>query len=166
MVRLELHMYVTQGVYSKTESGEILASLLLDIQAEVGNRAKRDIFTESAKRKHLITKQDVANLKRKVCDMAIMKHPDDATSVQMMVNELHNESYDPVLIYKPQHERSSEHPSLPADVFLLAIQTLWQKELYQNFASTVLCIDSTHGTNAYNFKLITCVVPDDFGKGM
>ena len=138
----------------------------LDIQAEVGNRAKRDIFTESVKRKHLITKQDVANLKRKVCDMAVMRDPDDATSVQMMVNELEDESYNPVLIYKPQHKQSSEHPSLPADAFVLAIQTHWQKEMYRRFSTSVLCIDSTHSTNAYNFKLITCVVPDDFGKGM
>ena len=41
-------------ICSITESGGILASLLLDIQAEVGNRA-RDIFIESGKRKHLIT---------------------------------------------------------------------------------------------------------------
>ena len=31
-----------------------------------------------------------------------MRHADDATSVQMIVKELQNETYDPVLIYKPQ----------------------------------------------------------------
>ena len=94
-----------------------------------------------------------------------MKHQDDATSVQMMVNELRNELYDPVLFYKPQHKKSPDYPCLPDDAFVLAIQTLWQKEMYEKFSTTVFCIDSTHGTNAYRFKLITCVVPDDFGKG-
>ena len=28
-----------------------------------------------------------------------------------------------------------------------------------------MCIDSTHGTNQYRFKLISIVVPDDQGKG-
>ena len=163
MVSLELH--VCHSRCSINESGAILASLSLDIQAEVGSRSNRGTFTESAKRKHLITKQDVANLKRKVCDMAIMRDSDDATSVQLIVNELQDESYNPVLIYKPQHKQSSEYPSVPADAFLLAIQTLWQKEMYKKFSTSVLCIDSTHGTNAYNFRLITGVVPDNFEKG-
>ena len=32
-------------------------------------------------------------------------------------------------------------------------------------ASKILCIDSTHDTNQYQFKLITLLVPDDFGHG-
>lgn len=119
-----------------------------------------------AKRQHLLTKQDVANLRRKVHDQTIMRHSDDATSVQMIVNELQNEAYDPVLIYKPQHVKTPDCAFLPEDAFVLAFQTEWQKELFEKFSSTVLCIDSTHGTNAYQFKLITCIVPDDFGKGM
>ena len=95
-----------------------------------------------------------------------MKHSDDATSVQMMVHELRNEEYNPVLIHKPQHVQAPEYPSLPEDAFVLALQTQWQKGIYDRFSDTVLCMDSTHGTNPYNFKLITCIVPDDFGKGM
>ena len=33
------------------------------------------------------------------------------------------------------------------------------------FASKILCIDSTHGTNAYKFKLLTVMVSDDFAAG-
>ena len=33
------------------------------------------------------------------------------------------------------------------------------------FGANVICIDSTHGTNAYNFKLVTMMVVDDFGEG-
>ena len=94
-----------------------------------------------------------------------MRHEDDATSVKTIVNELREEPFDPVLFYKPQHSNSSEYVSLPDDAFVLAIQTEWQKELYEQYSSSILCTDSTHGTNAYQFKVITCIVSDDFGKG-
>ena len=29
----------------------------------------------------------------------------------------------------------------------------------------IICIDSTHGTNSYNFSLVTLVVVDEFGEG-
>ena len=54
-----------------------------------------------------------------------MKHFDDAASVQMMVNELHDEEYNPVLIYKPQHKKIPEFPALPDDTFIFAMQTQW-----------------------------------------
>jgi len=38
-------------------------------------------------------------------------------------------------------------------------------ELYRRHASTIFCIDFTHGTNEYRLKLVTCVAPDDHGKG-
>lgn len=135
------------------------------MSVNVGNRTNRQEFEGTVKRRHLITKQDVANLRRKVCDKTFMKHFDDAASVQMMVNELHDEKYNPVLIYKPQHKKIPEFPALPDDTFIFAMQTQWQKEVYERFSGTVLCIDSTHGTNPYAFKLVTCIVPDDFGKG-
>ena len=63
------------------------------------------------------------------------------------------------------NSKSPEHPTLPEESFILAFQTEFQLELYKQHASTILCIDSTHGTNQYRFKLITVVVPDDLGKG-
>lgn len=83
----------------------------------------------------------------------------------MIVNELQCEHYNPVLLYKPQNVKMVQYPTLPDDAFVLAIQTKWQEDLYQQFSSTILCIDSTHGTNSYKFKLITCIVPDQYGKG-
>ena len=79
--------------------------------------------------------------------------------------KLQQETFDPVLMYKAQGELDSSFPSLSSDSFVLALQTEFQLELYTKYASSVLCIDSTHGTNAYNFKLITCIVADEFGQG-
>ena len=94
-----------------------------------------------------------------------MRHADDGTSVNTIVNELRGEPYDAVLVYKPQHSTSPEFATAPSIVFILGIQTQWQKEVFVKYANTIFCIDSTHGTNAYQFKVITCIVPDEFGKG-
>ena len=33
------------------------------------------------------------------------------------------------------------------------------------FGQIAICMDATHGTNAYDFNLITAVVIDEFGEG-
>ena len=89
-----------------------------------------------------------------------MPHEDNATSVNLLVNELCGEPYDPVLLYKPQHTTSPEFVAIPEDVLNLSIQTQWQMEVCVKHASTILCMDSTHGTNAYQYKVINCIEPD------
>ncbi len=99
-------------------------------------------------------KQDIVHMRRKVCDHSFMGHPDGAASVHIIVNQLRNEHYDPVLNHKPQHGKYSECPLLPNEAYVPAIQAEWQKELYERFSSTFLCIDSTYGENAYKFRLL------------
>ena len=83
---------------------------------------------------------------------------------QMMVSELKEELFNPILVFKSQGSQDPGFPTLSAETFVLAIQTQFQMELYRQYATTILCIDSTHGTNQYRFKLITCIV-HDHGKG-
>ena len=75
------------------------------------------------------------------------------------------EPYDSVLVFKPQGEVMGDFPSLTKEAFVLVLQTEFQMALYKEYSSKILCIDATHGTNAYRFKLITCIVPDKFGRG-
>ena len=50
--------------------------------------------------------------------------------------------------------------------FMLVIQTQLQAKIIKKYSyGTVICIDSTHGTNGYDFTLITIVVIDVFGEG-
>lgn len=139
--------------------------LFSDIREDVGNRAKREEFEQSAARKHFITKQDIANVSKKVKDHTIIRHESDPSSVSQVVSDLRQEPFDPVLFYKAQGTVDLSHPNIPANGFVLAIQTKFQKELYEKYGHSILCIDATHGTNAYNFMLITCIVPDEFGRG-
>ena len=132
----------------------------------MGDRTNRDNFDCITARKHFLTKKDINNVQMKVKDFEIKRHENDAVSVSVIVEELRAEPFNPVLIYKPQGTKDPQYPTLPDDTFILALQTKFQKELYKAHASTILCIDSTHGTNQYRFKLITCIVPDDYDKGM
>ena len=51
------------------------------------------------------------------------------------------------------------------DPFVLAIQTKFQQDMYQQYEPRVICINSTHKTNVYDFKLITLMVIDEYGEG-
>lgn len=137
----------------------------VDIREDIGHRSKRKEFDELSTRRHLVKRRDILNIKCRVQDQSVIRHKDDATSVQLAVTTLQQEEYNPVLYYKPQHSEDQEFPQLSKDSFVLIIQTEFQKQLYQQFSHKIMCIDSTHGTNAYKFKLVTLMVPDDFAAG-
>ncbi|KAF2889756.1 hypothetical protein ILUMI_16416 [Ignelater luminosus] len=41
-----------------------------------------------------------------------------------------------------------------------------QEHLLKTFGNHIICIDSTHGLNSYNFELTTIMVLDEFGEGL
>ena len=82
------------------------------------------------------------------------------------VNEMNSiEKESPVLIFKQQGSVSSQNNLLPND-FVLALQTSLQATVMKMFGpDKIICIDATHGTNGYDFSLITVIVIDEFGEG-
>ena len=46
------------------------------------------------------------------------------------------------------------------------IQTEFIKDMLQKFGGSIVCMDSTHGTNAYQFLLISVMVLHDCGEGI
>ena len=122
-------------------------------------------FSENVTRKHLVTGRDILNIKTRVQDQAIIKHRDDATSVMLAVAELQQEKFNPVFYFKQQHVVDELYPQFSREAFLLMLLSEFQQRMYLRFASKILCIDSTHDTNAYKFKLLTAKVADDFAVG-
>ncbi len=118
----------------------------------------RDNVEGSIKRLHIINRQDVNNIKRQFNIEGIEKHKDDQQSVCAWVTELKTHEYDPVTVFKPQGKESAD--------FLLGIQTKFQCEMMKVFGEKLICMDATHGTNHYDFKLVTVLVLDDFGEGI
>ena len=117
-------------------------------------------------RQHIITKQDVYNIKRQFNIEGIQRHKDDQTSLCAWVSELTQSSdYNPILLFKPQGQEDSNQ-TLAKEDFVLGIQTRFQLDTMKLFAGKIVCLDSTHGTNHYDFKLVTVLVLDDFGEGI
>jgi hypothetical protein len=147
----------------KLSLGIPIDRIMDDIREDLGKRHTRHMFANEAQQRHFVTRRDVLNMSRKVNHLSRIRHENDAQSVEEIVAELKQESYNPILCYKRQGILDPDIPQLPADGFVVAFQTKFQKDLYEMFASTIVCIDSTHKTNSHNFKLITVVVPDEYG---
>ena len=92
-------------------------------------------------------------------------YSDDADSVLYWVQEMQCEEFNPVLFFKPQGQKSDFNGVEEKD-FLLALQTQFQKEMFEKHVQKLICVDSTHGTTAYDFQLVTVLVIDDYNEGI
>ena len=118
-------------------------------------------------REHLMTRQDVLNIQRAYNIEGIQKHKNGQTSVRAWVNEMSALPYNPVLLFKGQgEEQGATMDNLTVDDFLLGIQTEFQRDLLKQFGSEAVCMDSTHGTNHYDFQLTTLLIVDEWGEGV
>ncbi len=81
------------------------------------------------------------------------------------VAELERENHNDILCFKRQGE-SSDHAGIEANDFLLGIQTEFQEDMFKRYARKLVCVDATHGTNAYDFQLVTVLVIDDYDEGI
>lgn len=76
-------------------------------------------------------------------------------------------NYNPVLLYKIQGmPQSDEMDNIADQDFILAIQTEFQRDTLMKFGNNTVCVDATHGTNMYDFHLITILVIDEYGEGI
>ena len=80
------------------------------------------------------------------------------------MKELQLENPSPVIGYKPRGMKDQRYPLLMEENFLLILMTEFQASVFGTF-STFACVDSTHKTNEYGYKLISMVVPDEFRNG-
>ena len=98
-------------------------------------------------------------------------HPDNSTSAYLLVKKLSQESFSSIVVYKPHGEKTLIGPStlndidVKKDTFVIGIQTRQQLNMFKKNASKIVCMDSTHQTNQYQFPLTTLLVPDEFNKG-
>lgn len=123
----------------------------------------RDNFDNTIEKKNIITRKDVYNISTKFGLLHKYKlHDIDALSVDLQVKKFAESSSNPIILYKTQ---GTEYHPLDLNDFMLIILTEAQKAVLHKFSNGKLCIDSTHGTNQYNFNLTTIVVIDEFGEG-
>ncbi|XP_019853060.1 PREDICTED: uncharacterized protein LOC109582660 [Amphimedon queenslandica] len=120
-------------------------------------------------RSELINRQDIHNIRHQYNIEGIQYHSNDHSSVQLWVDNLQSDSEDEsvVLLFKEQGvEQSNDLNDFSVSDFALGIQTCFQKDMLFRFGKESICIDSTHGTNIYDFYLITVLVLDDYKEGI
>lgn len=122
--------------------------------------------TNELQKKHLLTHKKIYNISQKYGVLYRHRfHNTDAVSVDMMVNNYNKHSPEPVLFYKLQDTEHPEYPQLNKDDFLLIVCTNTQAAMLKRFRSNKICVEATHGTNAYKLNFTTIVVIDEFGEG-
>ena len=145
---------IRMSIAQKLREGVTIDKIFDDIRDNVGS---------SIKRQHLITKQDLTNTKRQFNIEGIERHCEDQLSVCAWVAELQSLEYNPITFFK---EQGSARNNIPEEDFILAIQTKFQCDMMKAFGNTLVCMDATHGTNHYHFKLVTVLVLDEYGEGV
>ncbi|XP_068087050.1 uncharacterized protein [Anabrus simplex] len=154
---------------SKGERAEIAGKIQQGISF---NRILDDIrgsinMEQSVERIHLLSRQDLRNIEKEfLLKSESQFHKNDAVSVDLWVQQMSKfTDCSPVLFYKPQG-MVSESEMFKDDDFVLIIMTSAQESLLKQFGNKKICIDSTHGTNQYDFQLTSLLVVDEYGEGI
>ena len=183
---LHLDSNKLQLIYNKTHYGHTCSLGYLPIAKELRQQIAvdlvqgvsfdkimdkiRDNVCCSIERSHLVTKKDLYNIEQSFNLRKMEKHKDDAMSVHLWVQEVTcHGKHNPVLFYKPQGQILAElgtNQGLGVHDFALVLQTPLQSEMFKSCGNNrVICVDATHGTNSYDFVLITVLVIDELGEG-
>ena len=125
----------------------------------------RDSQTGPLTRDHLTTRLDLHNIKHQYNISCMQKDHDDANSIMYWVAEMERADHNSVLCFKSQGDNSN-HAGIESSDFLLGIQTEFQRDMLVKYATKLVCVDATHGTNAYDFQLIKVLVIDDYDEGI
>ena len=128
---------------------------------------RNSLSSEGIKREHMVTRVDVNNVRLLHNIEGVIKHSNDLSSVCAWAEEMESLDYNPLLLFKQQGEQQPQTMDNIGNIdFLLVLQTEFQRDMLKEFGNNTVCIDSTHGTNQYDFKLITLLVIDEFNEGI
>ncbi|XP_049801665.1 uncharacterized protein LOC126236412 [Schistocerca nitens] len=117
------------------------------------------------RRVHLLSKQDIRNIRKEYKLDDSSAHQDDATSVDLWVRQQERLGKDsPVIYYKAQGTEDNGNKLSESD-FMIVLMTEYQQKMAKKFCAEKVLIDSTHGTNKYKFYLTTLLTVDEFGAG-
>lgn len=147
---------------SNRKRDEIAAKLHLGISPDKILDEVRDNVGNSVERIHLLERKDISNLSRSFGLSNVQRHINDQDSVASWITEWENKENSPLLFHKLQGD---ELQNFKKDDFMIVLQTDFQASLLREFSCNGVCMDSTHGTNMYDFLLTTLMVIDEFGQG-
>ena len=92
-------------------------------------------------------------------------NPQDGASIILWAAQLREEKS--LLAFKMSCDPPPTGSALAPDVFVLIVQTPYQKEAFQKLGNSFMGFDATHNTTHYeNVSLFTLIVCDNWGHGM
>ena len=161
LAHLHLPDSTWQMIAAKLSDGVTISTILNSIRNNL----------DEIDRTALLCRQDVHNISHQYNIEGIKLHANDHRSVSLWVNSMGDQDDDsndnPVFIFKQQgQEQSSDVDDLSKDDLLVEIQTSFQRDMLKKFGTEAVSMDSTHGTNIYDFFLITILILDDLGEGV
>jgi hypothetical protein len=117
-----------------------------------------------AARTEFIELRDIRRIEKDIEAEAVRLHPDDGQSILKWVERLKAKGY--LLGFKSKTDPAPPGSGLAPDLFLLMIQTDWQRSMFAKYGEKLVCIDATHNVTMYeNLNLTTLVVRDRWGHG-
>lgn len=154
------HLWISDEI-RKEVAGKLLKGIPYD-------RILDDVRDSASKisRDHLLTKKDIENIEKCFGINNNQQHPNDKVSVSILISEWEKLGEEkPILFKKMQGDTAPDGIDMSDEDFMVVIQNPLQRSMLQKFGPKGVCIDSTHGTNAYDFLLVTLLVIDEFGEG-
>jgi hypothetical protein len=116
-------------------------------------------------RDRFITLTDVGRLSRLLNEENIRLHQEDAISTRLWIDHL--QSDDVNAFFKSRLDQPPSGSRLQSDVFILCMQTRFQREAFQRIGDGFIGIDATHNVTQYqDLLLFTIIARDRWGHGM
>jgi hypothetical protein len=123
----------------------------------------RNQFSED-ERDHYITRGEISRIRKDVQSANVQLDLNDAQSTWIWVEKL--QSQGEFIYYKDKRDRPPEGSDLASDLFILCLQTKFQKEAYRRLGNAFLGIDATHNVTQYKgILLFTLMARDHWGHG-
>ncbi|KAJ7262963.1 hypothetical protein C8J57DRAFT_1039376, partial [Mycena rebaudengoi] len=95
-----------------------------------------------AARTEFIELRDIRRIEKDIEAEAVRLHPDDGQSILKWVERLKAKGY--LLGFKSKTDPAPPGSGLAPDLFLLMIQTDWQRSMFAKYGEKLVCIDATH----------------------
>jgi hypothetical protein len=112
-----------------------------------------------------ITLWEIRQIKKDIEAENVRLHPDDSQSTLKWVDTLQHKGH--LLGFKSKTDPLPPGSNVPADTFLLMIQTNWQRKMFAKYGEALMCIDAMHNTTMYhNLNLTTLLVCDRWKHGI
>ncbi|GFU49660.1 uncharacterized protein TNCV_2906231 [Trichonephila clavipes] len=156
--RMQITREEKEDIAKKLENKIPVEAILDDIRNSINQKLERI---------HLITRQDIKNIKEEynISSDGILDS-NDVVSVNKWVEGLKNREESPIVLFKDQNIFDENlYPGMKAEDFLLVIMNASQKDMLKFYGNDTICLDFTHGMNAYGFDLATLLVLDDKREG-